>query len=80
MKYYTFYRESNDFTDILNDQSIKKEIDVKIMWRNHLLIGLHYNVTDQLLGYIVLKYGEDITKLTTKDYSPVANIDYTPKK
>lgn len=80
MKYYTFYRESNDFTDILNDLSIKKEIDVKIMWRNHLLIGLHYNVTDQLLGYIVLKYGEDITKLTTKDYSPVANIDYTPKK
>lgn len=80
MKYYTFYRESNDFTDILNDQSIKKEIDVKIMWKNHLLIGLHYNVTDQLLGYIVLKYGEDITKLTTKDYSPVANIDYTPKK
>ena len=80
MKYYTFYRESNDFTDILNDLSIKKEIDVKIMWRNHLLIGLHYNVTDQLLGYIVLKYGEDITKLTTKDYSPAANIDYTPKK
>lgn len=80
MKYYTFYRESNDFSDILNDLSIKKEIDMKIVWNNHLLIGLQYEVSDKVLGYIVLKYGEDLTSLTTKDYSPVMNVDYLPKR
>jgi len=26
MKYYTFYRENNDFTDILTDTNIKKVV------------------------------------------------------
>jgi hypothetical protein len=78
MKYYTFYRESNDFTDILNDTSIKSKIDMKISWKNHLIIGLPYDISDQVLGYLVLKYGEDITNLTAKDYTPIPNIDYVP--
>jgi hypothetical protein len=80
MKHYTFYRESNDFSDILNDGSLKKFIDTKIKWSNHLLIGLNYEVTDQILGYIVLKYGDDITQLTTNDYTPRPNVDYLPKR
>lgn len=80
MKYYNFYRESNDFTDILNDMNIKSNICVKMTWSNHLLIGLKYNVDDSILGYIVLKYGDDIVKLTDRDYSPKPYVDYIPLK
>lgn len=80
MKYYTFKRESNDFSDILNDQNLKKDIDTKIFWLNHLVIGLRFEVNDQTLGYIVLKYGEDLVKLVETDYTPLPNIDYIPKR
>lgn len=78
MKYYAFYRESNDFTDILNDSNVKSNTCTKIQWKNYLLIGFKYNVDEGALGFIVLKYGEDIVKLTNKDYTPKPNIDYKP--
>jgi hypothetical protein len=80
MKYYTFYRESNDFTDILKDPSIKSCIATKIKWKNHLMIGLHYDASENIYGYIVLKYGEEIVNPVVKDYTPRPNIDYIPKK
>lgn len=81
MKYYTFFRESNDFRDILTDTNIKGSIKTKISWLNHLLLGLtEGNKSENIFGYIVLKYGEDITNLVEKDYTPIPNVDYIPKR
>jgi hypothetical protein len=80
MKYYTFYREMNDFTDILSDTNIKSNICTKIMWCNHLLIGFNRDVPESVLGYIVLKYGDEMTKLANKDYAPKPGVDYIPKR
>ena len=80
MKYYTFYRESNDFTDILTDPNVKSNICTKMQWKNQLLIGFKYGVDDSVLGFIVLKYGDAMVPLTNKDYTPKPNIDYIPKK
>lgn len=80
MKYYTFYRESNDFSDILNDINVKSNTTMKIQWRNHLLIGFKYAIPDSVLGVIVIKYGDDMINITNKDYTPKPNIDYVPIK
>lgn len=80
MKYYTFRRESNNFNDILNDPEIKKNMSIKIKWKQHCLIGFKEDIEDSILGYVVLKYGDDIVKLTQKDYSPIPNIDYMINK
>lgn len=78
MKYYTFYRESNDFTDILNDPNVKANVCTKIQWRNHLLIGFKYKVEDSVLGFLVLKYGDDMVNIVNKDYTPKPDVDYKP--
>lgn len=80
MKYYTFYRESNNFNDILNDSNIKSVIDTKIFWDEHLLIGLGSKSTDRHYSYVTLKYGEDMKKLDITDRTPIAGVDYVPKK
>ena len=80
MKYYTFHRESNNFIDILTDNNIKQNVCLKITFRNRLIIGFKNKVEDSILGYIVLKYGDDIVNLTDKDYTPKPDIDYTPKR
>lgn len=80
MKYYTFKRESNDFKDILNDATLKANTKTKIKWVNHLMIGLSEKTEDNVLAYIVLKYGEDITNPINKDYTPIPNVDYVPKR
>lgn len=80
MKYYTFYRESNDFTDILNDNSLKSSTCLKIQFHKRLIIGLRLATEDSVLGYLVLKYGDDMIKLSEKDYTPKPNVDYIPKK
>lgn len=81
MKYYTFYRENNDFTDILNDPIIKKIVDEKICWSQHLVIGMQdTEKNNQSFSLITLKYGEDMIQDVIKDFSPVPGIDYVPKK
>lgn len=77
MIHYTFFRESNDFNDILSDISLKKHIHLKLSWYQHLLIAFE-NIDDSIRGYIMLKYGDEVTKLTDKDYTPVPNVDYKP--
>jgi|APGre2960657373_1045057.scaffolds.fasta_scaffold241232_1 hypothetical protein len=77
MRHFTFYRESNNFDDILNDVALKKKIHFKIRWSNHLEIGINHYSDEGLITYIELKYGESIIRLT-KDYSPIPNIDYIP--
>lgn len=81
MKYYTFYRENNDFTDILDDPIVKKIVDEKIRWYQHLVIGMQENEkNDQSFSLITLKYGEDMKQEAVRDFSPVPGVDYIPKK
>ena len=76
MKHVTFYRNSNDFTDILNDGILKKAVDEKITFKNYLILGITDD--DKIFSYITLKYGESIRTNIVKDHSPVPNVDYIP--
>ena len=80
MKYYTFYRESNNFDDILKDINLKKFVSEKTRWENYLQIGIseYKKDAETIFSYITLKYGDEIRTNLTKDYTPKANIDYTP--
>jgi hypothetical protein len=77
MKYITFYRESNNFDDILKDINLKKHIHEKIKWLNYLRIGVSEG-KETLVSYITLKYGDEMRTKLTEDYSPVPNVDYIP--
>jgi hypothetical protein len=79
MKYYTFYRENNNFDDILNDQIIKKIIDEKMRWYQYLIIGMN-DKHKQTFSYITLKYGDEMKQELVKDFSPIPGIDYVPKR
>lgn len=78
MKYITFYRENSDFEDILKDPNIKKLIYEKTKWFQHLTLGIKDD--EKIFSYITLKYGDEIRTNLVKDFSPIPNIDYTPKK
>lgn len=81
MKYYTFFRESNKFDDILKDPIIKKYADEIVQWYQHLTIGCHEDKnTGQNSSYITLKYGDEMKTDVIKDFSPVPGVDYIPKK
>jgi hypothetical protein len=71
MIYYTFKRESNNFTDILKDSSLKKEIDFQLSWNKHILLGFRDDVPQKILGYIVIKYGEEIVNPFEFNYLPI---------
>lgn len=79
-KYYTFYRENNNFDDIVKDKNISKVIHTKITWYQYLMIGIMEDGNDGTFSYITLKYGDDIKKLDTIDRTPMPDIDYIPKK
>ena len=80
MKYFTFYRESNNFDDILNDINLKKLITTKLRWENYLMIGINKFKKDaeKTFSYITLKYGDEMRTNLTKDHRPIPNLDYTP--
>ena len=82
MKYYTFYRESNNFDDILSDIIIKKFADTKLRWYKYLMVGISEGIkdSDQYYSLLTLKYGEDMVSTVCKDFTPVAGVDYMPKK
>jgi hypothetical protein len=79
MKYYTFYRENNDFEEILKDNILKPIIDTKIKWYQNLMIGVS-DKNEGTLSYLTLKYGDEIVQNNHKDFTPVAGVDYIPKK
>jgi hypothetical protein len=79
MKYYTFYRENNNFDDILNDTIIKKIIDEKLRWYQYLIIGMN-DKHEQSFSYITLKYGDEMKQELVKDFTPIPGIDYIPKR
>ena len=78
MKYITFFRESSNFEDILKDPNIKKLIYEKTKWFQHLTLGIKDD--EKIFSYITLKYGDEIRTNLVKDFSPIPNIDYIPKK
>ena len=80
MKYYTFYRESNNFDDIISDNIVKKFAETKIKWYQHYMIGMKKDGNDQNFSMLTLKYGEDMVNNLTKDFSPIPGVDYMPKK
>jgi hypothetical protein len=86
MKYYIFYREDNNFDDILTDTIIKKLFDFKIKWSQYLMLGSS-KVSSETYSYMLLKYGDDLKRKSDIfiDRSPVPRKDYTldsrrPKK
>jgi hypothetical protein len=80
MKYYTFYRENNNFDDIESDNIVKKFAETKIKWYQHFMIGMRKDGNDQNFSMLTLKYGEDMVNNLTKDFTPIAGVDYIPKK
>lgn len=80
MKYYTFYRENNNFDDIESDTIIKKYAELKIKWYQYFMIGMMEDGNDQNFSMLTLKYGEDMVNNLTRDFAPVAGIDYIPKR
>ena len=79
MKYYTFYRENNNFDDILNDTIVKKIIDEKLRWYQYLIIGMN-DKHEQSFSYITLKYGDEMKQELVKDFTPIPGVDYIPKR
>jgi hypothetical protein len=80
MKYYIFYRENNKFNDIESDNIVKKFAKHKIKWFQHFMIGMRKDGNDQNFSMLTLKYGEDMVSNLTKDFTPIAGVDYAPKK
>ena len=80
MKYFIFFRENNNFDDIESDNIVKKFAETKIKWYQHFMIGMKKDGNDQNFSMLTLKYGEDMVNNLTKDYTPVAGEDYTPKR
>lgn len=76
MRQIYFYKENNDFSELLKDQILKKHIKEKTSWYQHLCIGI--DAKDEVYSYLTLKYGDNILSSVTKDYSPVMHIDYAP--
>lgn len=73
---FTFYRESNNFDDILNDSFLKKKIYEKTIWKYYLMICLQDD--DNMQSYLTLKYGDSIRTEIVADRSPVPGIEYIP--
>lgn len=81
MRYITFFRENSKFDDIIEDLNLKKLIDLKIKWHQHLMIGIDdYKKNEQTFSYITLKYGDEMVAEVVKDHSPIPGVDYQPKK
>ena len=79
MKYYTFFRENDNFDDILSDNIVKKIAGTKICWYQHLMIGINKHGNDQNFSMLTLKYSEDMVNNLIKDFTPVIGVDYVPK-
>lgn len=79
MTWLTFYRELNQFEDILKDPQIKKHINETILWPSHCMIELDDN-QDKLITYINLKYGDELRNELVPDRSPIPYKEYIPKR
>lgn len=80
MNIYYFYRDSDNFDDIIKDIVIKNLIRTKIRVKNYLILELIDQSDSKIEGYITIKYGDSFTHLSDKDYTPIPNVDYVPKR
>lgn len=78
MKQLYFYREENNFDDILKDVTVKKVIKEKITFYQYLMIAIPDDTHEHIMSYITLKYGDSLRPDLVKDYTPIPNVDYTP--
>ena len=78
MKNLYFFREENNFDDILKDVTVKKLIKEKTTFYQHLIIAIPDNTHEHVLSYITLKYGDSLCPDLVKDYTPIPNVDYKP--
>lgn len=81
MKYFIFYREDNNFDDILLDKNIKKCFHYKLSWYQYLILGTE-SIKDETQSYLVLKYGDDMKdkSYVFPDRKPKPFIDYEPER
>ena len=79
MKYFIFYRENNNFKDLIEDKNLKKVFSFRIQYLQHLILG-EIEVPNDIQSYIVLKYGDDLrnTRDIFIDRTPKPFIDYYP--
>lgn len=75
-KTFYFYRENNQFDDLLSESSIKKAL-YKMTCHQYLIVNGMF--TMQELAFLTIKYGDEM-KSPVVDYSPKPGIDYIPKK
>lgn len=80
MKFYTFERESNDFSDIETDTNIKRHIKYRVRCNKLFYFGINDDINDTLQSYIVLKYGEDLKENICPDRKPIEGVDYISKQ
>lgn len=78
MKYFVFYRDSNNFIDILSDKVIKKYIDEVVTWKHYCKIGIEDQFYDTINIHITLKYGDELRTDFIKDFTPIPYKDYIP--
>lgn len=81
MKYFIFYREDNNFTDILDDKDVKKHFRYKMKFNHYLIIGTE-SLNDEVQSYLVLKYGDSMKdkSYVFSNRKPVPFVDYTPDR
>ena len=79
MKYYTFFREDDNFKDIMHDVNLKKLFEFHLHYFQHMIIGSD-EVPEDIQSYILLKYGDDIKNNLDIfiDRKPRPFVDYTP--
>lgn len=78
MKHLHFYRENNNFNDLLKDPTVRKVTRTRTTWWQYVSLGVE--ASEGILSYITLKYGDSMISSLTKDYSPIPKVDYTPVK
>lgn len=82
MKNFILVDESNNFDTFLDDSVIRKYISSKISWEQHLLVQLKDNTSEDVISYILLKYGDNIKNVESiiPCRKPVMYVDYLPKE
>lgn len=82
MNYYIFKKEDNDFSEMLDDKTLKPLLGFKIKFKNHLILGSYDVINEKLSSYITLKYGDMMVSKTDMfiDNKPKMHIDYTPDR
>ena len=82
MKNFILVDESDNFDMFLDDKIIKKYISTKISWHHHLLVQLKDNTTEDVISYILLKYGDNVKNVESiiPCRKPVMYVDYLPKE